>query len=290
MAPQEIEKYFQYHNANIKLIKIGFDNIRNQIKRLYRSVDINGNYIFSLNDMDQLKAQQRQIEKSLFRILSGIQVSWAEESIKRLFYEKGLFTDAQRDYLIRIGSLDQKWYETLKIVFSIAYDLVPAGDEICASVNINRQKRNLGVELVAQYFGLRRMITEYLVPNFSIRNKVQHGEWVYAFKPKHSIEFSQDTTNKLDHENIITTTSRFTLVNALYQMIVDMGRFKSNAFAIDSMLTPFEYFYDDYIRKIKFEVTKIESPDLPAFIEEIIAREVRGKLHRASNQQAKHDI
>lgn len=286
MTPQEIEKYFQYHNANVKLIKIGFDNIRDQIKKLYRSVNSNGNYVFSLNDTDQLKAQQRQVEKSLFRILSGIQVSWAEESIKRLLYEKGLFTDAQRDHLIQIGALDQKWYETLKIVFSIAYDLVPAGDEICTSVNINRQKRNLGVELVAQYFELRRIITEYLVPNFSIRNKVQHGEWVYAFKPKYSAEFSQDITNNLDHENIITTTSRYTLVNAFYQMIVDMGRFKSDAFAIDSMLTPFEYFYDNYIRKIKFEVTKIENPDLPAFIAEIIAREVRGKLHRASKQQA----
>lgn len=286
MTPQQIEKYFQYHNANIKLIKIGFDNIRDQIKRLYRSVNSNGNYVFSLNDTDQLKAQQRQVEKSLFRILSGIQVSWAEESIKRLLYEKGLFTDSQRDYLIRISALDQKWYETLKIVFSIAYDLVPAGDEICASVNINREKRNLGVELVAQYFELRRIITEYLVPNFSIRNKVQHGEWVYAFKPKYSAEFSQDITDNLNHENIITTTSRYTLVNAFYQMIVDMGRFKSNAFAIDAMLTPFEYFYGDYMRKIRFEVTKIESPDLPAFIAEIIAREVRGKLHRASKQQA----
>lgn len=283
MTPQEIEKYFQYHNANVKLIKIGFDNIRDQIKKLFRSVNSNGNYVFSLNDTDQLKAQQRQVEKSLFRILSGIQVSWAEESIKRLLYEKGLFTDAQRDHLIQIGALDQKWYETLKIVFSIAYE---AGDEICTSVNINRQKRNLGVELVAQYFELRRIITEYLVPNFSIRNKVQHGEWVYAFKPKYSAEFSQDITNNLDHENIITTTSRYTLVNAFYQMIVDMGRFKSDAFAIDSMLTPFEYFYDNYIRKIKFEVTKIENPDLPAFIAEIITREVRGKLHRASKQQA----
>jgi hypothetical protein len=284
MTPQEIEKYFHYHNANIKLIKIGFDNIRDQIKGLYHSANVNGDYVFSLNDTDQLKVQQRQVEKSLFRLLSGIQVSWAEESIKRLLYEKDLFTDGQRDYLIKISALDQKWYETLKILFSIAYDLVPAGDEICTTVNINRQKRNLGIELVAQYFELRSIITNYLVPNFSIRNKVQHGEWVYAFKPKHSAEFSQDITDNLNHENIITTTSRYTLVNAFYQMIVDMGRFKSNAFATDSMLTPFEYFYEDYMRKIKFEVTKIKSPDLPAFIAEIIAREVRGKLHRANKR------
>jgi hypothetical protein len=65
-------------------------------------------------------------------------------------------------------------------------------------------------------------------------------------------------------------------------MIVDMGRFKSNAFALDSIQTPFEYFYKDYMKKIRFEVTKINSPDLDEFIQEIIARATRGARHRAA--------
>ncbi len=280
MTFQEVEQYFQYHNENMKLLKIGFDNIRNQIKDLYKSKDKTDNYIFTLSDAESNKINLRKVEKSLSRILSGIQVSWAEESIKRLLYERNLFSDRQREYLIERPALDQKWYETLKIVFSIAYDLVPVGDEICSTVRIERERRNLGNELVDQYLELRKIITDHLVPNFSIRNKVQHGEWEYAFRPKYSEEFSQDITDMLNGENIVTTTSRYTLVNSIYQMIVDMGRFKSNRFALDSMLTPFEYFYPRYIKKISYEVVKIGNSEIEIFVNEIIEREKRGKNYR----------
>ena len=123
MTEQEIKQYFIYHNENIKLLKIGFDNIRDQIKTLYKSQNKDGDYIYSLSDTDQEKIKIRKIEKALSRVLSGIQVSWAEESIKRLLYEKALFTDRQREYLLERPALDQRWYSTLKIVFSIAMTL-----------------------------------------------------------------------------------------------------------------------------------------------------------------------
>lgn len=280
MTTVEIEQYFHYHNSNIKLLKIGFEHIRKQIKLIYHSKDKLGGYTYLLPNSDSTKIEIRKIEKSLSRILSGIQVSWAEESIKRLFYETNLLTDGQKTYLIKQPALDQKWYTTLKVVFCIAYDLVPTTDETCNTVRIERERRNLGDELVNQYLELRGIITDHLVPNFSIRNKVQHGEWEFAFKPKYSAEFSQDITNRLNNENIVTTTSRYTLVNAFYQMIVDLGRFKSNSFALDSMQTPFEYFYKDYMRKIKFEVTKIGNPNLDLFISEKLEREIRGQQHR----------
>jgi len=280
MTAQEIQQYFIYHNENIKLLKIGFDNIRDQIKTLYKAKNKNGDYIFSLPDTDTEKINHRKIEKSLSRVLSGIQVSWAEESIKRLLYEKALFTGRQREYLLERPALDQRWYATLKIVFSIAYDLVPASNETCDTVRIKRERRNLGDELVDHYLELRDIITDNLVPNFSIRNKVQHGEWEFAFKPKISAEFSQEITDKVNRENIVTTTSRYTLVNAIYQMIVDLGRFKSNSFALDSMLTPFEYFYNGYIKKINFEVIKINNPDLDNFIVDYVDKEKRGQQYR----------
>ncbi len=63
-------------------------------------------------------------------------------------------------------------------------------------------------------------------------------------------------------------------------MIVDLGRFKSNSFAIDSIMTPFEYFYSNYIKKIKFEVTKMDNPDLENFISELINKEKRGQQYK----------
>lgn len=283
MTEQEIENYFQYHNSNIKSLKIGYNEIRAQIKFLYKKTNKSGDLIYSLADSHFDKIDTKEVEIALSRILSGIQVSWAEESIKRLLYERQLLTDNQRDYLLRRPALDQRWYKTLKIVFCIAYDLVPATDELCESVNIRRKRGNIGSELVDQYFELKRIITDHLVPNFRIRNKVQHGEWVFAFKPSNSNEFSQELTNKISNENIITTTSRYTIVNALYQMMVDLGRFRSDSFALESRSTPFEYFYTKYMRKINFEVNKIINSDLESFINEIVQREIRGAQYRRRN-------
>ncbi len=279
MTAQEVEQYFQYHNSNIRLLKIGFDQIRNQLKNLYKIKDNQGGFIFSLSVINSEKLQKRKIEKALNRILSGIQVSWAEESIKRLWYEKSLFTDKQRTHLIGLRALDQRWYKTLEIVFCIAYGLVPANDETCSTVNIKREKKNLGNGPVEKYFELKDIIKNHLAPNFSIRNKVQHGEWEFAFKPPLSFEFSQDLTDKLNNENIVTTTSRHNLVNAFYQMIVDLGRFKSKSFKLDPKKTPFEHFYEHYIHKIKYEVSKISNPNLEIFIKEMLEKKIRGQQH-----------
>ncbi len=279
MTNQEINQYFSYHNENIKLLKIGFDNIRNQIKELYKLKDNSDNYIYSLNQVNPEKIKLRKTEKALSRVLSGIQVSWAEESLKRLLYENDLFNKNQRNHILN-KSADQKWLETIKIIFCIAYDLVPNGNDICSGVNIRNERRNLGSELVNQYHELRRIITEYLTPNFQLRNKVQHGEWEYAFTSPISKDFSQNLTNRINNENVVVITSRFVLVNSFYNLIVDLGRFKSDSFAIDSITTPFEYFYANYMKKIRFEVNKIMNSDIENFILNIVEKEKRGEVYR----------
>ena len=264
----------------MKLVLLGFEEIREQIKQKYRTKNNAGDFIYTFPNDATEKQDLRKVERSLSRILSGIQVSWAEESIKRLLYETGLFDDMQRNYLLQRPALDQRWYTALHIIFCIAYNLVPPFDKVCKTVDINLERRNLGNDLVDHYFELKSIITNYLVPSFAIRNKVQHGEWEYAFKSTDSMEFSPEMTEKLKRENIITTTSRFTLVKTFYHMIVDMGRFKSNSFAIDSMLTPFEYFFKHNIRKIRFETEKIANSRLEDFVVDLLQKEVRGASHR----------
>lgn len=279
MTTQEITDYFHFHNANMKSLKIGFDQVHNQIKSLLRSTNKNGDIIYLLAPNDPIKIELLEKEVALSRILSGIQVSWAEESIKRLFYEGNLFTDGQRDHLLNKKALDQKWYESLLLVFSIAYDLITPGDELCRTVKVKSQKRNLGNDLVNQYAEMRKVILEHLIPSFNIRNKVQHGEWKFAFEPPISDVFSQDLTFSLGRENIVTTTARFHIVNTFYTMLVDMGRFKSNAFKIDSIQTPFEYFYSRYMAKIIHQVKIIQNPHIDQFRTKIAQSASRATLH-----------
>jgi hypothetical protein len=284
MNNEEVKSYYQYHNANMRLIKIGFYTVRQQIKALFKKRNWSGNHIYLFDDGNEEKMALRMAETALSRVLSGIQVSWAEEGLKRLLYENDVFSEDQRMHIIRTPALDQKWINCFHIVFCIAYDLVPNTQPACETVVVDDQRVNLGDDLVNQYLRLKGIINSYVIPSFSIRNKVQHGEWVFAFKPRFSEEFSQDITNKIQHENIVTTTSRFVLVNAVYQMILDMARFKSNAFALDSMQTPFEYYYQAYLQKILFELQKIKTPELDSYISEMIHRELRGEAFRSANQ------
>lgn len=279
MTHNEIRKYFDYHNSNMKSLKIGYDEMRNQIKLLYTSTDKNGNLIYQLDNTDIKKIELRKKEKAFSRILSGIQVSWAEESLKRLLYEKDLFTDTQRNYILK-RPLIEKWLETFKIIFCIAYDLMPINDEFCSQFDIKKERKNLGKELVGQYQLLRKVISKNLTPNFAIRNKVQHGEWEFAFEAPISEIFSQDLTDKINRENIITTSSRYLIVNSVYNMIVDLGRFRSDSFKLDTITTPFEYFFERYLKKINFEIEKIEYCDLDNFIDDIVQKEFRGLEYR----------
>ena len=65
---------------------------------------------------------------------------------------------------------------------------------------------------------------------------------------------------------------------------MDLGRFKSDSFAIDSITTPFEYFYSNYMKKIRFEVNKVTNSDIENFILDIIDKEKRGNAHRERNK------
>lgn len=66
-------------------------------------------------------------------------------------------------------------------------------------------------------------------------------------------------------------------------MMVDLGRFRSDSFAKDSITTPFEYFYTNYSRKITFEVNKILNEDLEGFISELVEKELRGIQYRTDS-------
>jgi len=282
MNSTEVNKYFNYHNENIKLIKIGFEEIRSAIKFTVKKKNSTNEYIYLQSSSSNDRKKLDELLKSYFNILLGIQVSWAEESLKRLLYESDLFTDIQRNYIIE-KPLDQKWLLSLKIIFSIAYDLIPTGDEICQTVNISNQRNNLGDELVDQYVELKSIISSNLVPNFSLRNKLQHGEWKNGFKPRYSKEYCPIISAKISNENIVTTTSRYTIVNTIYQMLVDLGRFKSDQFALDSISTPFEFYYDRYKKKITYEVDKIQNHQIEKFLLDIVVKEKVGIMKRSNH-------
>ena len=281
MSNAEIDQYFEYHNQNMKLLQIGFTRIKKEINNTYRLKD-GSNYVFELSVNDPRRKEAQDTINSYNRILSGIQISWAEESIKRLWYEKSVFADDQSNFLIDNRVLEQRWHLTLKLSYCIAYNLVPQGDETCQSVNINRDSRHLGSIVTTKYRSLKQIVNEILVPGFHIRNKVQHGEWIAAFLPPDSKVYSQDLSDKISAEDVVRISSRYLITTSLYNLIVEIVRFRSRNFALDPSQTPFEYFFDQRKRKIEFERKKVLDSSLDKYVNHLIKSEKKADMYRAS--------
>ena len=282
LTASEKHKFYRLHNLNKKSLENAIDLIKENLRTSFKKEITDGNYIIKQNFTDSKRVKLIENIRSYNRILLGLLASWSEESIRRLFFEPNVFTDTQIDFLLdRSRSLEQKWTFSLKIAFLKANGLIPVGKETCVGVNINsRNFSTLSPDLISKYDEIETLIKDFLIPSFNIRNKVQHGEWIAAFKPPDSKIYSPDLTKSIFKENIVTISSRIIIFNSVYQMIIDLARFSSNNFKIDPTTTPFEYFYNQHIKKINHEKSKIVSSDINKYIDDLISKNENGKAHR----------
>lgn len=292
----EKQKLYRLHNLNKKSLENAVGLIKENLKSSFKSEFSEGNYTLKQNFTDKKRIRLIKNIRSYNRILLGLLASWSDESIRRLFYEPKVFSDTQIDFLLdKSRSLEQKWAFALKIAFLKANALIPAGNETCVGVRINRRNfRTLSPDLINKYNEIETLIKDFLIPSFNIRNKVQHGEWIAAFKPPDSKIYSADLTKSIFKENIITISSRIIIFNSVYQMIIDLARFTSNNFKIDNTTTPFEYFYTQHIKKINHEKAKIISSAINKYIDYLIIKNENGKVYRTAlldkNKIENHNI
>jgi hypothetical protein len=289
LTSEEKQKLYNLHNLNKKSLENAIELIKLNIRNSCREETSEGQYIIKQPFTSRERITLIENIRSYNRILLGLLVSWSEESIRRLVYEPKVFSDGQIDFLLdKSRSLEQKWTFSLKIAFLKANGLIPTGNETCIGVTINvRNFRSLSCSMLNKYSELELLIKSFLIPSFNIRNKVQHGEWIAAFKSPDSKTYSSELTKSIFKENIITISSRIVIFNSVYQMITDLARFSSNNFKIDPSTTPFEYFHSQHIKKINYEKLKILTPSLDLYVNDLIRKKENGKKYRQSREFTK---
>lgn len=277
MTPQEKAKFHKLHHLNRKSLENAIELIKEDIRNAYRK-EKNSNYIIHLPFTSPIRMKLLDDIRSYNRLLLGLMVSWSDESIRRLYFEPNMFTDTQIDYLYGMP-LQDKWKMALKISFCKAYSLVPVDDENCRTISSSHMRRVINPDLYSKYKELSLMIGNFLIPAFNIRNKVQHGEWIAAFNSPDSKMYDLELTKNIFKENIVTISSRIVIFNSIYQMITDLARFTSNNFKPDPTTTPFEYFYNIYIKKIEQEIKTIKTPKLNLYYNTLISKKEKGKIY-----------
>lgn len=261
------ERNFKYHQENVLYLEEGLRFVMCSIKNGFIQEHI-ANSAFK-----KKKAKKYLLIQS--RILSGLIVSWSEEIIKRLFFEPNAFSDVQIQKLHELN-LQQKWEFALKIAFCKAYNVrntngAPLfnGIDIESQINISRTARD-------RYRHVMGLITEELLPAINIRNKVQHGEWIKAFTPPNSLNFSPDLTREINRENVVVLQTKINQFKAIYQLIHDLtaGRNAST----------FERDFDRNYRRIESNKYLLSIRTVEKYKQDIVNRYERGLEWRRQNQ------
>lgn len=278
-TPERIKNY-QYHHKNIKLIEHSICLIKDNIKDTYiKEYEIDSDFKNS-STKSHFKKIITTNRNAYIKLLLGIVASWSEELLKRLLYEQNAFTNEQILGIHKLKDARQKWVITFKISFCKQFFSVTKSDPLFMKIQNPESESKINKSLRNKYLDVKNLIEKEIFPVIDLRNKVQHGEWEFAFTPPHSIAFDQQITTLIRRENIRTIQTKVNDIKAIYRMITDLGTYnKQNKFNLDKKSSPFEYFFDSNYERIEFNNKNLNTFTEKKYREDIIGRYLRGKSY-----------
>lgn len=206
---------------------------------------------------------RRDEEKNIYvytKVLSHLINSWAEVRILKLIYEKGSFTDPEKNRLIESDSLEERWEKALTIAFCKAYKTNP------------KKIDTVGTPFTARtrYLALLDLIKKDLLESNQVRNRIAHGQWKYAFTNDLK-RFNGVLTGKLSQENIVKLQLKYKMFKSLAQIIHDLAVSKPT----------FERDFDRTYRKVEGQRTNFNNRQYEDYKKMLI--EKRQKYLREKN-------
>ncbi len=248
---------------NFKKLKSNEYN-ESEFKRIFNNLDKQSKNIQdSIIKLAKVNQEYDSVKKEInvfTNILLGLLISWCDEVIKRLFFEPNAFKYEQVDKLHEIKSLEEKWKIVLKVSFCKAYN-ISSQELLYEDIDI---KENTIIDKASKllYENFSEIMETFLTPAIKIRNKVQHGEWIYAFEGPYSKRFSEELTKSLKNENVKTVQIKIKLFKLFYSLLLDITTRQTHYSKIDSKGKPFifEQFnqFSEKFNKIKKELENID--------------------------------
>jgi len=146
------------------------------------------------------------------KILSHLISSWIEVRVLKIAYEPQAFNAQETHEIITQKSFRDKWNTALEIAICKAYRIT-RNDRIAEQLSFSAR---------ARYTALRKIIDDELLSSYQIRNRIAHGQWLYAFKDDFS-GIATDIMPRLRQENIVSLQIKYKLFRSLAQTIHDLA-------------------------------------------------------------------
>ena len=192
------------------------------------------------------------------RLLSHLVNTWAEVRLLKLVNEKGAFSDSERVQILSIENLTNKWHKALSISLRKAYSLSPSNSNFPTTAEL-------------RYEALERLIEEDLLESSQVRNRVAHGQWMYAFN-EDCTNPNPELTLKIHSENIVKLQMRKKLLGGLSQLVHDLAISRPT----------FERDFDKNSKVVKEQQRNLHKRSYDKYVESMIAKYNRGRSVRAS--------
>lgn len=238
-TPEYIEKVKVYHDDNFAAVNSALENIEKQLRKSLAKSDESGELTFT----------------RLYTMMLGV---WCEARLHKLLYERGVFSEEERQSVYSVGSLGDRWQRALELGLKkhLGLDITDEISKETASFSV----RNI-------YGEIRDWISKHFAPAITLRNKIAHGQWV---KPFTNTQGDWLNTNNFGicaisiasfrDENLLTTTIKVQLIREISVTI--------NNLAVDSHVYKAENF-DERYSVVSAIIDRLASADYPAFKENI---------------------
>lgn len=234
-TPEFIEKVKGYHDDNFAAVNSALENIEKQLRKSLSKSDESGELTFT----------------RLYTMMLGV---WCEARLHKLLYEKGVFSEDQRQFVYDVSSLGERWQRALELGLKKHLGL-QISDEI--------SRKTVKFSVFNLYEEIRGWISEHFAPAITLRNKIAHGQWIKPFTNtqgewlnSNNFSICGSSIASLNDENLLTTTIKIQLIKEISVTI--------NNLAVDSHVYKAENF-DERYGVVSSIIEKLATADYRAF-------------------------
>jgi len=282
--------YLNRRKANVKELESAVKLLECQIKNCIISIG------FSANADEKIELESSL--KTYTNLLSGAVIVWCEALIKSLIYEYNAFEDAQINELLSgEKSLEQKWTLALNCAFYKSF----SGMSYNASSPVPNKSLIINLNTIAQsdkdkYSILYELIENRIAPSIKIRNKIQHGDWVYSFREAkfrkiNNIRtlikrpaYDRQSTKDVNEENLLTLKLKRNQFRVIYGLIKYLAVFKRyGQYRGDSNSTPFQSNFSEKLNQVFSNQGLLEISNFERYRDDLVASRIRGKEWKRKN-------
>jgi hypothetical protein len=281
----ERKNNYNYHHKNIKLIEHSIDLLQRNIKDSYIDEYNIGQSSFNDDLKNKKKILCIEDREAYVRLLVGVVVSWSEELLKRLLYEKNGFEDEQIIRIHKLKDARQKWLTIFKVSFCSSFFTYDLNDPLYTKIKNPESESKIKTTTKLRYQEVKSLIENEIFPTIDLRNKVQHGEWLFAFEPPFSLKYDPNLTGLIRKQNIRVIQTKINDITAIYKMIKDIVTYDNkNIFSLNKKSTPFEYFFDINCHRIEHNKENLKYLNEQGFKKKIIDNYVKGQMWKTKKR------